>query len=454
MPPRLTRSVFSDLAIWMVGLGLMTGVAFPPMVLLLGVAPPAQALTPRFFAACIAAGLTVGAVNWALSRTVIGSRLRALTERMRHIGATIHHATETGDWSGYDSRASALPTDSDDELGDTAAAFNELVAALGRSRAVEDAVHDLTGVLSSHLDLDGLAGAALERLLSHLDAPAGAVAIARESDGAPAVVAARALGGTEALERSGAVAEAMRAAAPTRIAAPAGLTRVDDAGVEDVLIVPVRLTSRTGGAVVLATRRRRLSGEQRRLVAFFAQAFGVALDNALAHGDSQRQARLDALTGCSNRRAGVEFLEAAYAEAAGRSRPLGALMIDLDHFKSVNDGHGHAIGDEVLQRAAAAARACLRQTDALVRYGGEEFLVVLPDADETRLPQIAERIRAAVEATTFVGPRGVVRVSASIGAAAIPACGATSADRLLEYADEALYAAKVAGRNRVVLAAA
>jgi diguanylate cyclase (GGDEF)-like protein len=440
MRPPLTRSVFADLAVWMVGLGLMTGIAFPPMVLLLGVAPAAQALTPRFFAACVAAGLMVGGVNWALSRTVIGSRLRALTARMHEIGATIQHATETGDWSGYDSGSSQLPIDSDDELGETAAAFNGLVAALARSRAVEDAVHDLTGVLSSHLDVDELAGAALRRLLSHLDAPAGAVAIAGEG-GAPAVVAAHGLAPVESLEGSPALAEAMRADAPSRIGAAA-----------DHLVVPVRLQARAGGAVVLATRQRTLSAEQRRLVAFFAQALGVALDNALVHADSQRQARLDALTGCSNRRAGVEFLETAFAEAVARDRPLGVLMFDLDHFKAVNDGHGHGVGDDVLQRATAAARACLRQSDALVRYGGEEFLVVLPDADERRLPQIAERIRAAVEATTFVGPRGLVRVTTSVGAAAIPACGAATAGELLERADEALYAAKLAGRNRVVLA--
>jgi diguanylate cyclase (GGDEF)-like protein len=245
----------------------------------------------------------------------------------------------------------------------------------------------------------------------------------------------------------------MRGTAPSRIGAPRGLTR-DGGALIDLLVVPVRLQSRARGAVVLATRARRLSGEQGRLAAFFAQAFGVALDNALAHADSQRQARLDALTGCSNRRAGVEFLESAFAHAVAGGRPLGALMIDLDHFKDVNDGHGHGIGDEVLQRAAAAARSCLRQTDALVRYGGEEFLAVLPDADEAQLPQIAERIRAAVEATTFVGPRGLVRVSASIGAAAMPACGAATAERFLECADDALYAAKLAGRNRVVVVAA
>jgi diguanylate cyclase (GGDEF)-like protein len=441
MPPRLTRSVFRDLAIWMVGLGLLTGVAFPPMVLLLGVAPAGQALTARFFAACVAAGLMVGAVNWALSRTVIGSRLRALTERMRHIGATIDRATETGDWSGYASGASALPIDSTDELGDAAAAFNGLVGALARSRAVEDAVHDLTGVLSTHIELDALAQAALRRLLSHLDAPAGAVTVADERGGAPAVVAVHGPVDVDRLTRAAAMAEAMPGGAPSRIDG-------------DVLVVPVRLQSRPGAAVIVATERPRLSGEQQRLVAFFARAFGVALDNALAHADSQRQARLDALTGCSNRRAGMEFLEAAFERAVGGGRPLGALMIDLDHFKAINDGHGHGVGDEVLQRAAAAARACLRQSDALVRYGGEEFLAVLPDADERRLPEIAERIRTAVEATSFAGQRGLVRVSASIGAAAMPGCGAATADAFLERADEALYAAKRAGRNRVAVAGA
>jgi diguanylate cyclase (GGDEF)-like protein len=214
----------------------------------------------------------------------------------------------------------------------------------------------------------------------------------------------------------------------------------------------VRLQSREAGGVVVATTERGLSGEQQRLVALFARAFGVALDNALAHADSQRQARLDALTGCSNRRAGREFLDSAFAHATARGRPLGALMIDLDHFKAVNDGHGHSMGDEVLQRAAAAARACLRGTDVLARYGGEEFLAVLPDADERRLPQIAERIRAAVEATVCEGQRGVVRVTASIGAAAVPACGAATADELLECADDALYRAKEGGKAQVIAA--
>src|SRR4051812_26382448 len=120
-------------------------------------------------------------------------------------------------------------------------------------------------------------------------------------------------------------------------------------------------------------------------------------------------------------------------------------MIDLDHFKAVNDGHGHPMGDEVLQQAAAAARACRRASDVLVRYGGEEFLAVLPGADERCLPQVAERIRAAVGATACEGQRGVVQVTASIGAAAVPACGAATADELLECADDALYRANLRG---------
>ena len=133
---RLTRSVFADLAIRMIGLGLLTGVAFPFFVLLLGV-DARQALSAPFFAATVAAGLMVGAVNYWLCRAVVGARARLLSARMRLVGDTIRFATATGDWSDFDPERCRLTADSDDELGESARAFNQVVDAIERLHAVE-----------------------------------------------------------------------------------------------------------------------------------------------------------------------------------------------------------------------------------------------------------------------------------------------------------------------------
>ena len=165
---------------------------------------------------------------------------------------------------------------------------------------------------------------------------------------------------------------------------------------------------------------------------------------------AEEEAATDPLTGVLNRRALERVLdkEIARADSAGMVDTC-VLVLDLDHFKAINDTHGHAAGDEALRAFAARIRVQLRQTDHLARMGGEEFVVVLPGAPQTKAVEIAERLRAAVaEAPLVDAPR--VRATVSIGIARRYA-GETAAS-LLARADAAAYAAKRDGRNRVVLA--
>jgi diguanylate cyclase (GGDEF)-like protein len=127
-------------------------------------------------------------------------------------------------------------------------------------------------------------------------------------------------------------------------------------------------------------------------------------------------------------------------------------MIDIDHFKRINDSHGHAVGDQVLRHASRVLAAGLRERDRLGRVGGEEFVAVLPGATLAQARQVAERMRNAVDAARLIGPSGEVRFTVSIGVACAQV--AESADGLLERADAALYAAKNGGRNAVVIAEA
>jgi two-component system cell cycle response regulator len=166
--------------------------------------------------------------------------------------------------------------------------------------------------------------------------------------------------------------------------------------------------------------------------------------------DEQRRAAVtDGLTGLYNRR----FFEATLAleaEHAARSgRDLGLLVLDIDHFKRINDAHGHQAGDRVLRELAARLAAAIRGGDVLARYGGEEFVVLLRDTSVEAVPETAERLRRAVGDVPVVLPDDLwVAVTVSVGGAAWPV-HAHSADELVRVADQALYAAKRLGRNRV-----
>lgn len=154
----------------------------------------------------------------------------------------------------------------------------------------------------------------------------------------------------------------------------------------------------------------------------------------------------DGLTGLVNHRRGMEVLVEALEAARVKERPLGLLLMDVDHFKRYNDTHGHLEGDEVLKGVARAVEDAVRVEDTSCRYGGEEFLVVLPDCDEDGTLEIADRIRARLAAEVFAGGA----VTMSFGAAVFPAQG-TSPKELIEAADHALYKAKDLGRDRIIL---
>jgi two-component system cell cycle response regulator len=157
----------------------------------------------------------------------------------------------------------------------------------------------------------------------------------------------------------------------------------------------------------------------------------------------------DALTGLYNRRELQRRLHDEAKRALRYDRPFALLMIDADHFKAINDKHGHVAGDEVLRELAAVLTHDVRPADVVARYGGEEFSIVLPETDAAGAVAIAERIRAVIASQPFVSFAGPeLRLTVSIGVAALPE-DATSVTRLVEAADSALYAAKQAGRNRV-----
>jgi two-component system cell cycle response regulator len=217
------------------------------------------------------------------------------------------------------------------------------------------------------------------------------------------------------------------------------LVRALDIGVSDYLTRPVdknELTAR------VATQLRR-----KRYIDQLRSSVQASLEMAVT----------DPLTGLYNRRYLASHLSAMFDRALWTNRPLAVMVLDLDHFKSVNDTHGHDVGDRIIQKFAERIRGSVRGVDLACRYGGEEFLIAMPDTDRATAEIVAERLRqdAAADPILLNNGRDTLAVTVSIGIAATDSkITDDSAQKLVKRADEALYAAKSSGRNRVIASAA
>jgi diguanylate cyclase (GGDEF)-like protein len=190
--------------------------------------------------------------------------------------------------------------------------------------------------------------------------------------------------------------------------------------------------------------------EQRMTATSLASHAAIALENARLHRIVERQALVDGLTGIANRRQSEEALTAEIARADRLGTPLTIVLADLDDFKAINDAHGHAAGDDVLREFAAVLRATVRDSDLAGRWGGEEFVLLLPGADAVGGAQLADRIRSTFTERSFLGREGaVVSVTCSFGVA--QHTPGTDERELFAAADRALYRAKREGKNRVEL---
>jgi len=169
----------------------------------------------------------------------------------------------------------------------------------------------------------------------------------------------------------------------------------------------------------------------------------------LAREALRDQATRDGLTALWNRAAILELLRRELSRAARERAPLAVLMVDLDHFKQVNDTHGHQAGDAVLREAACRMKAVVREYDSIGRYGGEEFLLILPGCDLSSTVAEAERLRLAFASEPFSVPDTRVTITCSVGFAWTEEATPGPIDRVVHDADLALYAAKASGRNCV-----
>ena len=220
-----------------------------------------------------------------------------------------------------------------------------------------------------------------------------------------------------------------------------------------LLAVPLRNRGRNLGALVLLGRRGAFDASASRVLGVIANQAAAGLDVIRLNEWHKRLAARDGLTQLYNRRAFDERLAKARAREERQGGRFAVLLLDIDHFKKLNDTFGHPAGDAAIKHTARVLEEHLRQGDEAARYGGEEFAVILPGADAAGAVPLAERVRAAIERSQVVFEGARLAVTVSIGVSAWPDDG-RELDALLAAADRALYAAKQEGRNRVAAAAA
>ena len=358
-----------------------------------------------------------------------------------------------------------VPVQGHDEFAQLGREFNSMSEQLAskieevkRQRGeLSEAIRRVGDAFAMGLDRNGVVALAVHTAVDACEAEAGR---ARALDGAafgegswgsddPDLV--------EALEAAERRASSVRlvgtkrgAARPPRMATPATVGPVHALAVP-MLGPPGPSGTEFLGVLSIARRKRRFTHEEEELLQYLAGQAVVSIENATLHETVERQAVTDELTGLANLRAFLSRLEQEIERSRRFSTPLALVMLDLDHFKQINDEYGHQQGDEVLALVADVLRDFSRDIDAPARYGGEELAVVLPQTDSEGAEQLAERIREAVERLEVPrvdGGAGSLRLQASFGVASLPE-NAVDRAGLIAAADAALYRAKRAGRNRV-----
>jgi diguanylate cyclase (GGDEF)-like protein len=220
-----------------------------------------------------------------------------------------------------------------------------------------------------------------------------------------------------------------------------------------VLAVPLTVGRRLVGAIeILKTAPKRgFRASDLNLLDMFAQQAAIAIENAQLFASAKRLAQTDSLTGLYNRRHFFELAQREFQRARRYDRPLSALMLDIDHFKRVNDNFGHAIGDQVLIEVAEICNRELRQIDLIGRFGGEEFAILLIETNLQAAQRVAERLRETIEKAIRPSNENLsILITTSVGVAYLNE-DCPNLDTLLDQADKALYVAKQSGRNKVAL---
>ncbi|MBV8194796.1 MAG: diguanylate cyclase [Candidatus Dormibacteraeota bacterium] len=343
-----------------------------------------------------------------------------------------------------------VPTSNDDELSRLGATFEAMRVQLRSTMRATAARASVATELAASQPLE----TALSRVLHDLRAPMHAdaalivVSGSEMADPFSIVEGVREIDIDRFLSGDGPLGEGYRFTGPgALVASAAPASQESQLGMREFCVAPLRLGKHVHGVLAVANEKDGFLPADIDLVASTAEQVALALERYRFLAVVQRQASIDDLTGLYNHRFLVDYLGQQVALAERLNAPLAILMLDIDHFKALNDTHGHQAGDTALAAFAQTLVNSVRTSDLAARYGGEEFSVVMYNTSEGEARIVAEKIRRAVGETVIELPDGQrLALTVSIGGAAFPE-DTDSAKELLALADEALYRAKRSGRD-------
>jgi diguanylate cyclase (GGDEF)-like protein len=383
--------------------------------------------------------------------SILEQRYYHIIDHITDVEAHLSLSMYVPEWFGY------VPADDQIDNPDheaLAGAFNSLLETMSQGQVLEHGLRSFTEVLSSQIDLAKLARVSLDKLFALTGTEAGVIFL--DNDGRLEPLIAAGLRDPATLLNLRGVKSALHSGRTARLDLANESVRVEiieDFGqsaqpARELLVGPLMLKDQNLGLVVLASAK---SSNQQTAGLFdlLRVSLGFALTHAQARAKMQQLATFDSLTNAYNRRFGLERLHQEYTRALRSQQPISVLMLDLDYFKRINDTYGHLAGDETLRRIAGVCREAIREADILLRYGGEEFLVILPDADLTKAVLVRERLRLAVQAAHIVHDGHDITLTVSLGATTYLAGQTNSEEQMLAEADAALYMAKGAGRGQL-----
>jgi len=434
----------------MMGFGIIIGLVFPFFVLITGT-PSSYVLTPLFFVLCTLAGIIVGLFNVFLSRKIVGSKLKKLSLHMKKVEQRLLAKSLGGSIEACSDSDCFISIQSDDEIGESARAFNSLVESLSNAFKSEAAVRSFTEMLSSYLELDKLAAESLTKLITNMAAAGGAVLI--EKDGELEVLTSYRINSPESLLKSDIVWNSLSQRKRLIIDIPEDIVLnglIVNFKPKSVMIQPILYKEISLGVIVLAGTIA-FTQDMQNQMDLFSNGLALAFRNAITYNQLQRLAANDPLTGILNRRFGTSRFKEEFGRSIRYNMPIGILLFDIDHFKKINDTYGHIVGDKVLIHLTQTVKLALREGDVFFRYGGEEFVVVLPGASATDAKKTAEQIRHLTEDMEIRHNAQVIKITISVGGTSYPEHDVADIDALISYADAKMYQAKELGRNNSLI---
>jgi len=448
--PRLTKSIFLDQFIYMQMVGVIIGLAFPKFLVLYGF-PEEEVLTWRFYLVTQIAGQTVGFMSFLMISMVIRPHLKQLSQKMQDI-ATGLQEKDLLDYSAkcHDDLCT-MEVVSNDEIGVSAQAYNELLTALLSSHENEVVFNKFSLILSESLEVQSLSEDVIDLLVSATKIEGATILMFKDGD--VNVEASQGIVNPESLSQHPVIEESIQKGTshyftlPKHIQMDRILTQFTPS---EVFVEPIDFKSVHLGVIIAATGSEYADERTKNTLQLFARSVGLALNNALIHSKFQRLAAYDSLTNVYNRRFGMARLKEDFGRAARDNSSLSVVMVDIDHFKNVNDNYGHLVGDKVIIMISNILKNILRDGDIVVRYGGEEFLMILQAANLKDATIVCERIRHQVQDSPFETNEQHIPITVSIGVSAFPETEVKDEVQLIDKADQALYQAKQTGRNKVV----